>query len=111
MKVIVATSALLVSAAGVWANSCDDLNKLFDDGFPKVAVQIDKASQSTSAKDLAGALNQVAATLVADSQNCTTIVADSQKKSTSSDSGLDDCMSAIPRFHVFLKQLQAGVDA
>src|SRR5258708_3217599 len=110
MKVIVATSALLVSAAGVWANSCDDLNKLFDDGFPKVAVQIDKASQSTSAKDLAGALNQVADTLGAYRQKFTSIVADSQKKSNSSSSGLDDCMSAIHRFHVFLKQLQAGVD-
>ena len=110
MKVIVATSALLVSTAGVWANSCDDLNKLFDDGFPKVAVQIDKASQSTSAKDLAGALNQVADTLGAYRQKFTSIVADSQKKSNSSGSGLDDCMSAIHRFHVFLKQLQAGVD-
>jgi ABC-type transporter Mla subunit MlaD len=110
MKVIVATSALLVSTAGVWANSCDDLNKLFDDGFPKVAVQIDKASQSTSAKDLAGALNQVADTLGAYRQKFSTIVADAQKKSNGSDSGLDDCMSAIHRFHVFLKQLQAGVD-
>src|SRR3982074_3728138 len=88
MKVIVATSALLVSTAGVWANSCDDLNKLFDDGFPKVAVQIDRARQSHSAKDLAGALKQVADTLGAYRQKFTTIVADSQKKSNSSDSGL-----------------------
>jgi hypothetical protein len=110
MKVILATSALLVSVVSVWANSCDDLNKLFDDGFPKVAVQIDKASQSTSPKELAGALNQVADTLGVYRQKFTTIVADAQKKSNNNSSGLDDCMSAIHRFHVFLKQLQAGVD-
>jgi hypothetical protein len=110
MKVIVATSALLVSAAGIWANSCDDLNKLFDDGFPKVGVQIDKASQSTSAKELAGDLNQVADTLGAYRQKFTAIAAVAQKKSNSGGSGLDDCMTAIHRFHVFLKQLQAGVD-
>lgn len=110
MKVIVATGALLVSAAGVWANSCDDLNKLFDDGFPKVAVQIDKASQAGGAKELAGALNQVADTLGAYRQKFTAIVADAQKKSNSGGSGLDDCTTAIHRFHVFQKQLQAGVD-
>src|SRR5260221_4326468 len=110
MKVIVATSALLVSAAGAWSNSCDDLNKLFDDGFPKVAVQTDKASQATTAKELASALNQVADTLSVYRQKSTAIVADSQKKSNSGGSGLDDCMTAIHRFHVFLKQLQAGVD-
>jgi ABC-type transporter Mla subunit MlaD len=110
MKAIVATSALLVSAVGVWANSCDDLNKLFDDGFPKVAVQIDKASQAASAKELASALNQVADTLGAYRQKFTAIMAEAQKKSNSGSSGLDDCMSAIHRFHVFLKQLQAGVD-
>jgi hypothetical protein len=110
MKVIVATSALLVFATGAWANSCDDLNKLFDDGFPKVGVQIDKASQATSAKELAGALNQVADILGAYRQKFTAIVADAQKKSNSGGSGLDDCMTAIHRFHVFLKQLQAGVD-
>jgi hypothetical protein len=110
MKAIVAASALLVFAVGAWANSCDDLNRLFDDGFPKVAVQIDKASQATSAKELAGALNQVADTLGAYRQKFTAIVADAQKKSNSGNSGLDDCMTAIHRFHVFLKQLQAGVD-
>jgi hypothetical protein len=110
MKAIVVTSALLVSAIGGWANSCDDLNKLFDDGFPKVAVQIDKASQATNAKELASALNQVADTLGAYRQKFTAIMAEAQKKSNSGSSGLDDCMSAIHRFHVFLKQLQAGVD-
>ena len=110
MKAIVATSALLVSAVGGWANSCDDLNKLFDDGFPKVAIQIDKASQATNAKELASALNQVADTLGAYRQKFTAIMAEAQKKSNSDSSGLDDCMSAIHRFHVFLKQLQAGVD-
>jgi hypothetical protein len=110
MKAIVATSALLVFAVAAWANSCDDLNKLFDDGFPKVAVQIDKASQATNAKELASALNQVADTLGAYRQKFTAIVADAQKKPNNGSSGLDDCMSAIHRFHVFLKQLQAGVD-
>ena len=110
MKAIVATSALLVSAVGGWANSCDDLNKLFDDGFPKVAIQIDKASQATNAKELASALNQVADTLGAYRRKFTAIMAEAQKKSNSDSSGLDDCMSAIHRFHVFLKQLQAGVD-
>jgi ABC-type transporter Mla subunit MlaD len=110
MKAIVATSALLVFAVSGWANSCDDLNKLFDDGFPKVAEQIDKASQATNAKELASALNQVADSLGAYRQKFTTIMAEAQKKSNSGNSGLDDCMSAIHRFHVFLKQLQAGVD-
>ena len=110
MKAIVATSALLVSAVGGWANSCDDLNKLFDDGFPKVAIQIDKASQATNAKELASALIQVADTLGAYRRKFTAIMAEAQKKSNSDSSGLDDCMSAIHRFHVFLKQLQAGVD-
>jgi hypothetical protein len=110
MKILVATGALFVSVAGAWANSCDDLNKLFDDGFPKVGVQIDKASQATSAKELSGALNQVADTLGAYRQKFTAIVADAQKKSNSGGPGLDDCMTAIHRFHVFLKQLQAGVD-
>jgi hypothetical protein len=110
MKVVVATSALLVSVGCVWANSCDDLNKLFDDGFPKVGVQIDKASQAASAKELAGALNQVADTLGAYRQKSTAIVADAQKKSSDGSSALDDCTTAIHRFHVFQKELQAGVD-
>jgi hypothetical protein len=110
MKVIVATGTLLASAAGVWATPCDDLNQLFDDGFPKVGVQIDKASQAGNAKDLAGALNQVADTLGTYRQKFTAIVADAQKKSANGGSGLDDCMTAIHRFHVFLKQLQAGVE-
>jgi hypothetical protein len=109
MKVIVATSVLLASAAAIWANSCDDLNKLFDDGFPKVGVQIDKASQATNAKELAGALNQVADTLGTYRQKFTAIIAEAQKKPNNG-SGLDDCISAIHRFHVFQKQLQAGVD-
>jgi uncharacterized phage infection (PIP) family protein YhgE len=115
MKVIVATGALLLSATGTWANSCDDLNKLFDDGFPKVAVQIDKASQATSAKELAGGLNQVADTLGAYRQKFAAIVADAQKidaqkKANTAGSGLDDCLTAIHRFHVFQKQLHAGID-
>src|SRR5260221_3124747 len=105
MKVIVATSALLVSAAGAWANSCDDLNKLFDDGFPKVAVQTDKASQATNAKELASALNQVADTLSVYRQKSTAIVADAQKKSNSGGSRLDDLMKAIQLVHGFLYKL------
>src|SRR5260221_9092805 len=110
MKVIVATSALLVSAAGAWANSCDDLNKLFDDGFPKVAVQTDKASQATTAKELASALNQVADTLSAYRQKSTAIVADSQKKSNSGGSGPGGFMNSFHPFSFFFKQLSTSVD-
>jgi hypothetical protein len=110
MKVVVAIAALLASVPVVRADSCDDLNKLFDDGFPKVGIQIDKASQVANAKELAGALNQVADTLGSYRQKFTAIVADAQKKSGNGSSGLDDCLTAIRRFHVFLKQLQAGVD-
>jgi hypothetical protein len=66
--------------------------------------------QAGNAKDLAGALNQVADTLGTYRQKFTAIVADAQKKSANGGSGLDDCMTAIHRFHVFLKQLQAGVE-
>src|SRR5260221_13452985 len=97
MKVIVATSALLVSAAGAWSNSCDDLNKLFDDGFPKVAVQTDKASQATTAKELASALNQVADTLSVYRQKSTAIVDDSQKKSNSGWSSLGQFNDTVYR--------------
>jgi ABC-type transporter Mla subunit MlaD len=110
MKLMIVLSALLISAATGWADPCDDLNKLFDDGFPKVALQIDKASQATNAKELAGALNQVADTLGSYREKFTAIVADAQKKSTKGGTGLDDCTTTIHRFRVFLKQLQAGVD-
>jgi ABC-type transporter Mla subunit MlaD len=110
MKPIILISALLISATVGWADSCDDLNKLFDDGFPKVALQIDKASQSTNAKELSAALNQVADTLASYREKFTAIVADAQKKSAKGGSGLDDCTTTIHRFRVFLKQLQAGVD-
>src|SRR5258708_34178925 len=110
MKVIVATCALLVSAAGAWANSCDDLNKLFDDGFPKVAAQTDKASQATTAKELASALNQVADTLSAYRQKSTAIVADAQKKSNNTGSGLYDCMTAIQSLQSCAMQLQSAFD-
>jgi ABC-type transporter Mla subunit MlaD len=110
MKVIVAISALLICVTGVWANPCDDLAKLFDDGFPKVGVLIDKASQAANAKELASALNQVADSLTAYRQKFTAIVTDAQKKSSNGNSGLDDCTAALHRFRVFLKQLQAGVD-
>jgi hypothetical protein len=110
MKVMIVLGALSIFAAVGWADSCDDLNKLFDDGFPKVALQIDKASQSTNAKELAGALNQVADTLGSYREKFTAIVADAQKKSPKGGTGLDDCTTTIHRFRVFLKQLQAGVD-